>query len=196
MARLDAARYAIREESINLRVRLHLALALTSVIPDLCGNRTRAAALRLAGVEIGPGTVIGGRFTIAGPGRPERNVTIGASGWINAGCYFDASDRIEIGDDVAIGQQVLVLTQSHHMGPARRRAADLFTAPVSIGDGCWIGARATILPGVTIGAGSVVAAGALVRSDVPGDTVVAGVPATIRTRLDCAERRTPSAIGT
>ena len=93
------------------------------------------------------------------------------------GNYFDVSADIELGNDVAVGQQVLILTQTHRLGPSERRADVLTSAPVTIGDGCWIGARAVILPGVTIGPGAVVAAGAVVREDVPPDVLVAGVPA-------------------
>ncbi|MDW3214164.1 MAG: DapH/DapD/GlmU-related protein [Ilumatobacteraceae bacterium] len=136
-------------------------------------------------MSIGVGTVIGGGMRIAGRGPAERRLRIGDRGWINAGCYFDASAPITIGDDVAIGQGVLILTQSHELGPSERRAGALTDAPVTIGDGCWLGARSVILPGVTIERGSIVAAGAVVRHDVPPDTLVAGVPArTIRDLRD------------
>jgi maltose O-acetyltransferase len=57
------------------------------------------------------------------------------------------------------------------------------SAPITIGDGAWLGARSTILPGVTIGAGAVVAAGSVVIGDVAPDVVVAGVPAVVRRQL-------------
>jgi acetyltransferase-like isoleucine patch superfamily enzyme len=137
----------------------------------------RSGLLRLVGFDIGAQTVIGGGIRIAGVNDFQRRFSIGTRSWVNAGCYFDVSERIDIGSNVAIAQGVLVLTQSHHLGDSSRRAGALVKAPVRIGDGCWIGARAVILPGVTIGRGAVVAAGAVVVSDVPPDTMVGGVPA-------------------
>ncbi|MEP7190805.1 MAG: DapH/DapD/GlmU-related protein, partial [Roseiflexaceae bacterium] len=75
------------------------------------------------------------------------------------------------------GHHVVVLTGSHEVGPPSQRAAALYTKTVTIGDGAWLGARCTILPGVTIGAGAIVAAGAVVNRDVPPNTLVAGIPA-------------------
>ncbi len=155
---------------------LPLAEAVSGALPDLVGNRVRTKLFRSAGVRIGRASVIGGHLTIAGR-NGARRVEIGARVWINAGCYLDASDRIEIGDDVAIGQNVMLLTQTHEIGDASQRAAANRTAPVTIGNGCWLGARATVLPGVTIGPGSLVAAGSVVASDVAPNTLVAGVPA-------------------
>ena len=65
------------------------------------------------------------------------------------------------------------------MGSAQRRAGELTTLPVTIDDGAWIGARSTILPGITIGAGAIISAGAVVNKDVPPNTVVAGSPARV-----------------
>lgn len=83
-------------------------------------------------------------------------------------------DKIRIGTKVAISREVFICTASHDISVPSR---PLKTAPVSIGDGVWIGARAMILPGVTIGEGAVVAAGAVVTKDVEPWTVVGGNPA-------------------
>jgi maltose O-acetyltransferase len=166
-----------REELGGLRPGLAMAVLVSGLLPDLVANRVRTALFRRAGVAIGRGTVIGGKLTIAGPGHPAPRVSIGELGWINAGCYFDASDTITIGDDVALAQGVTIVTQTHDVGPSSRRAAALRSAPVTIGDGCWLGARVTVLPGVTIGRGAIVAAGAVVNADVAPDTLVGGVPA-------------------
>lgn len=171
--------HILREEFNGLHPLLQIAIWLSGALPDLVGNRARTNAFRIAGVRIDRGTVIGGRFSIAGGRRAHRRVAIGRGGWINADCYLDASDRIEIGDGVAFGQQVMLLTQTHDIGPPARRAAGLRTAPVRIGHGCWLGARVTVLPGVTVADGSIVAAGSVVTRDVPPCVLAAGVPARV-----------------
>ena len=169
----------LREEWNGAQPRLLLAAMISRLLPDLIGNRFRVAMLRCAGVSIGHGTVIGGGVRIVGAGRSQDRLHIGERGWINAGCYFDVSARIDVGDDVAIGQQVLFLTQSHEVAGSSRRAGALTTAPIIVGNGCWIGARSVILPGVTVGAGAIVAAGAVVTADVPANALAGGVPARV-----------------
>lgn len=106
-----------------------------------------------------------------------QNITIGKNVFINSGCCFQDQGGIEIGDNVLIGQQVVIATLNHDLIPSKR--ANMLPAPIKIGNGVWIGAHATILAGVTIGDGAVVAAGAVVTKDVPANTVVGGVPAKI-----------------
>ena len=130
----------VAEEVNDVQPLLQFVVGVSGAIPDLVGNRIRTSLFRMSGVDIGDGTVIGGKLTIAGSGRVQKRVTIGALGWINAGCYFDASDRIDIGDFLAMGQQAMILTQTHEIGPAYRRAGVNRTAPVRIGNGCWVGA--------------------------------------------------------
>lgn len=78
---------------------------------------------------------------------------------------------------VALGPGVLVTSASHVMSSPRRRQGPVEPRPVRIGRGAWVGARAVILPGVTVGAGCVVAAGAVVTKDTEPDTLYGGVPA-------------------
>lgn len=76
-----------------------------------------------------------------------------------------------------IGHNVVIATVNHPLEPSRR--GDIVPAPVHIGKGAWIGANATILPGVTVGDGAVVAAASVVTRDVPAGTVVVGSPARV-----------------
>lgn len=103
------------------------------------------------------------------------NIRLGKNVFINSGCCFQDHAGIEIGDGSLIGHQVVIATLNHVMNPSKR--ADMIPKPVKIGKNVWIGAHATILPGVTIGDNAVIAAGAVVAKDVEKDTVVAGVPA-------------------
>ncbi len=99
---------------------------------------------------------------------------IGADTLINRDCTLDARGPLHIGAHVSISPQVAILTTQHGVSDPAFRTT---TRPVRIGDYVWIGWRATILPGVTLGEGAVVAAGAVVTQDVAPYTVVGGVPA-------------------
>jgi len=102
---------------------------------------------------------------------------IGKNVYINHACTFLDMGGITIEDDVLIAPKVNLITEGHPINPAERQA--LFAKPIVIKRNAWIGAGATILPGVTVGENSVVAAGAVVNKDVPDNTVVGGVPAKV-----------------
>lgn len=99
---------------------------------------------------------------------------IGHNTVINSRCRIDNRGEITIGNNVSISQEVVILTADHDMNSP---FFDGRTKKVVISDYVWIGTRATILPGVSIGKGAVIAAGAIVTRDVPEYVVVAGVPA-------------------
>jgi len=105
------------------------------------------------------------------------DIEIGKASFVNLGCVFDNSASIEIGERVQVGMEVMFVTSSHVFGTSQRRGMEVTAAPIVIGDGCWIGSRATILPGVTVGPGCIIGAGALVREDCEADGLYAGVPA-------------------
>jgi acetyltransferase-like isoleucine patch superfamily enzyme len=107
---------------------------------------------------------------------------IGKNVFINHDCTFLDIGGITIEDDVLIGPKVSLITESHPLSPAERKA--LIVKPIVIKRNAWIGAGATILPGVTVGENAVVAAGAVVNKDVPANTAVAGVPAKVIKTLD------------
>jgi carbonic anhydrase/acetyltransferase-like protein (isoleucine patch superfamily) len=98
------------------------------------------------------------------------------SGYINNGCNIACFERITIGHDVAIAEEVVLRDSDNH---ALLRPDYVSTAPITIGNHVWIGMRAMILKGVTIGDGAVVAAGAVVTRDVPARALVGGVPARV-----------------
>lgn len=102
-------------------------------------------------------------------------VTIGDRVFINRDAYIRPGTTI--GDEVRLGPFVRLITDTHEIGPSTRRAGKNRFDPISIGAGSWIGASVTVLGGVSIGRGCVVAAGAVVTNDVPDNTMVGGVPA-------------------
>lgn len=106
-----------------------------------------------------------------------KNIHMGKNVFINSGCHFQDQGGIYIDDGSLIGHEVVIATLNHDLNPKHR--ADLYPQPVYIGKNVWIGAHATILPGVHIGDGAVVAAGAVITKDVPARTVVGGVPGKI-----------------
>lgn len=106
-----------------------------------------------------------------------RNIHLGERVFINSGCRFQDQGGVTIGDDSLIGHIAVLATLDHDVHPDRR--ADMHPAPIVIGRKVWIGANATILKGVTIGDGAIVAAGAVVTEDVPADSIVVGAPARV-----------------
>ena len=184
MAVLGQLTRVIRWHAGSLAPRLSLALAINGALPPYSlDNALRMRLLRLGGLRIGDGTGIGGRLWVAGGGRPASRLVIGRHCYVNDGCRFDVGALVTIGDDVHLGHEVAVLTATHDQGGEDRHAGPVRSYPVAIEDGAWVGARATILGGVTIGAGSIVAAGAVVTRSVPPSTVVGGVPAKAITAL-------------
>ena len=106
-----------------------------------------------------------------------RHTKIGKGVFINHACSFLDLGGITIEDDVQIGPKVSLITENHPLDPATRKSLDLKS--ILVKKNAWIGAGAIILPGVTIGENSVVAAGAVVNKDVPANTIVGGIPAKV-----------------
>ena len=104
--------------------------------------------------------------------KPGAVLTIG-SGYANDNVHIDCHEAVTIGHSVAIAKDVVIMDSDHHSIEGGK-----LTSPVVIGDHVWVGTRAMILKGVTIGDGAVVAAGAIVTKDVPAGMLVAGIPAT------------------
>ncbi len=111
-----------------------------------------------------------------------KNIHIGKNVFINMGCKFQDQGGIYIGDGTLIGHNVVLATLNHAMEPDRR--GTMIPKPIHIGENVWIGSNAVILPGVTVGNGAIIAAGAVVSKDVPENTIVGGVPAKVIRRIN------------
>ncbi|MDB2223100.1 DapH/DapD/GlmU-related protein [Halorubrum ezzemoulense] len=120
-----------------------------------------------------------GDATVVPPFRCDYgyNVGVGDGFFANYGCVVLDVAPVAFGKNCLLGPGVHVYTATHPIDPAERAAGREFGDPVTVGDDAWIGGRAVITPGVEIGDGAVVAAGAVVVDDVPARTVVGGNPA-------------------
>jgi len=103
-------------------------------------------------------------------------VTIGENSTVNRGCTLDGRGKLFIGSNVNISPEVMIMTAEHDVNDPKFSGIE---APVYINDYVWISTRAMILPGVIIGRGAVVAAGAVVTKNVPDFAIAGGVPAKI-----------------
>ena len=157
---------------------LHPGLLPSEVLfrwmPAFAATRLRSRALRAAGIRMGRTTLFWGLPTLVGGGDICARLTIGEACGFYLGCYFELEDEIRIGEHVSVGHEVMFLTRSHQTGPHAQRAGAPTHAPIAIEDGVWIGSRCTVLPGVRIGAGSVIAASVVVTQDVRPNTLLMG----------------------
>ena len=133
----------------------------------------RALMSRLVGYRVDDG------FRLSPPVYTDfgKNIKIGKDVFVNSGCCFQDQGGVTLGDGCLVGHNVVFATLDHDKRPGRR--GDMTAAPIVVGKDVWIGAHATILKGVTIGDGAIVAAGAVVTRDVPPNTIAAGVPARV-----------------
>ncbi|MBP5764786.1 MAG: glycosyltransferase [Bacteroidales bacterium] len=145
---------------------------VNSVLPHLPGWKLRRFYLRHVGLRIGEGSFIMKKNYLMQPHHLE----IGSYSHINRDCLIDARGGIRIGNSVCLSHKVILMTGSHDiespcfMGKFK---------PIEIGDYAFLGVGCTILQGVHVGRGAVVAAGAVVTADVPDFAIVGGVPARI-----------------
>jgi len=169
----------MEEETRNFHLRQQLAQVITGTLPQLSFNRVRTAILRAGGLEIGRGSLVMGPLTISGDGDWTLLLSVGVDTFISGPLRINLGGEVRIGDRVNIGHDVCLLTVHHGIGPDSRRAGSSECRPIVVEDGVWIASRATVLPGVRVGAGAVIAAGAVVTCDVPPGVLVAGVPARV-----------------
>lgn len=185
---LDLARPT--EIGPNRRTMLD-GLPYDSLSPELVALRRRAQALMLrrTGIEGDPedeallaellgtwnGAVIRAPFYV----DYGLHIHFGPSCFVNYACVFLDVAEIRLGARVQIGPGAQILTADHPREAARRATGEESGRPIIIGDDVWIGAGALILPGVNVGDGALIAAGAVVTRDVPAGATVAGNPARV-----------------
>lgn len=112
------------------------------------------------------------------------HIKFGHRVFINANCTFQPAGGVEIGDDVFIGSDVKFYTTIHPLDPEERAAGKASVRPIRIGDKVWIGGNVTILPGVEIGEGTTIGAGAVVTRSIPARCVAVGNPCRVIRNLN------------
>lgn len=137
----------------------------------LVGRARRRDIYRRAGLDVANAEILPGCHVNSSMLRLGRDVIL------NHGVFIENTALVEIGDRTGLGMQAAIITSTHEIGTRHRRYGEWRPRPVRIGEGVWIGARAMILGGVTVGDGCVIAAGALVTKDCERDGLYAGVPA-------------------
>jgi acetyltransferase-like isoleucine patch superfamily enzyme len=182
------AEYADGASHLDILMRRICFRALVRRLGSGLNLRSGVSVIHPETMEFGEGVHIGERVILQG--RYDGRCVIGNGVWIGAQCFFDARDLF-IGDYVGIGPGVKILGSEHTGLPVDLPIiqTDLEVAPVRIEAWADIGINAAILPGVTIGQGALVGAGAVVIRDVPEFCTVAGVPAQVIATRDPATER-------
>lgn len=150
---------------------LRLCVEMNATATDV--EQVRQRLSDIIGTAIDPTTAIFPPFHT----NFGRFIRLGKNVFINHACSFLDIGGITLEDDVLIGPRVNLTTENHPLDPADRTT--LLIKPIVVKLNAWIGAGATVLPGVTVGENAIVAAGAVVTADVPANTVVAGIPARV-----------------
>ncbi|WP_286765765.1 MULTISPECIES: WcaF family extracellular polysaccharide biosynthesis acetyltransferase [Rhodopirellula] len=140
------------------------------VLPIPLPSMIRAWLLRLFGARVGVGVVIRSGVSISFPWR----LSIGDNVWIGEGVSILSLNQVTIESNCCVSQDAFLCTGSHDFS---KSTFDLMTRPIVVREGSWVAARCFVAPGVTIGPGSMCAAGSIVLRDVPPLTTVLGNPA-------------------
>ena len=172
-----------------LRPRLLLWTFCAKLLPEQSLSYLRCSCYRLAGCSIDRSVTLIGRMTLIGSGQIASRLHIGHGCVIAHGVVFGLDDQITVGKNVSLGPYVKLYTATHPLGfGSRRMTLKIVTKPIVIEEGVWVGMDSLILPGVTLGQGCVVSAGAVVTTSVPPNTLVSGNPATVQKQLPFGDR--------
>jgi acetyltransferase-like isoleucine patch superfamily enzyme len=148
------------------------ALQLAFIVARLPSRSIRHSVYRMMGMRLASGARVHRGLEV----RSAANIDIGEGSVIGFDAILDGRRGIKIGRHVNVSSSVAIWTLQHDHDDPQFGALG---APVVIGDRAWLSFRATVLPGVTVGEGAVVAAGAVVTQDIPPYAIAAGVPARV-----------------
>jgi acetyltransferase-like isoleucine patch superfamily enzyme len=172
-----------------VHVRYLLALGIAHLVPRFTAGPLIARLYRVAGFRIGAGSSLVGPLHVVSGLAFEENLVVGRDVLISTNVTINVDDMVRIEDSVSISPFVKIYTASHPIGPGSHRMMwEVAAKPVTIERGAWIGLGALILPGVTVGHGSIVGAASVVTTNVPPNTYVEGNPAKVVRNLPWGDR--------
>ncbi len=165
---------SIRKPKITAKLRILGKSLFIDIIAAsyLCPRRIRCFLYKAYGMEVHSSAIRAQCYFAS------NKVCVGKGVFINHGCSFhNSGESVILQDNVWVAMGVCFTTSTHEIGSSCQRAGQPLSRPIDVGIGCWIGANATILPGVTIGDGCVIGSGAVVNKNCEPNGLYAGVPA-------------------
>ncbi len=178
---VDAGAGAMCERDVRIVHGRHLKAGKALNLEEGC----EIVALARQGIAFGERCTVG-RFAVIRPtnvllDEAGEGLSVGDHSNIGAYSYIGCSGHIRIGNNVMTGPRINLLAENHNFEDRSRpiKAQGVHRSSIVIGDDCWIGANVTIVAGVRIGEGSVIAAGAVVTRDIPAGSIAAGIPAKV-----------------
>ncbi|MFK7800600.1 MAG: acyltransferase [Anaerolineae bacterium] len=162
------ARFYLRNTQLGRKVRLNGKPLIHDAGKIIIADRCRFIAT-MGGLELGTG--------------PDGTLEIGENTFINYGTSIAAMQHVKIGRDCNIGTYCMIMDNDFHRLEPEHRNEQPDSAPIVIGDNVWLGGRVIVLKGITIGDGSVVAAGSIVTKDIPPRSLAVGSPAKVVRQL-------------
>ncbi|MGI9146791.1 MAG: acyltransferase [Chloroflexota bacterium] len=175
----------------QVHLKFQLANMISGLMPDFGSGVLRGRLYRIAGLDVAADAFIMGNLELPSGSQIGfyDKLHVGSGVVIGNHVTINLDSEVRIGANVALSPFVRIYTGTHHLGPgSNRRLARVVGKSVAIEDGCWIGLGATILPGVTVGHGSIIAAGAVVTEAVPPNSYVEGNPARVIRQLPWGDR--------
>ena len=140
---------------------------------------TRFFKLKCFLLNLVPGIHIEKNVKVVGPIYVTGQLNIGENTWVGNDFRVEGNGTVTIEANCDIAPAVQCFTGTHEIGSSKRRAGAGINQPIIVGNGCWICGATKILPGITIGHGCVISAGAVVNKDIPDNVLAGGVPAHI-----------------
>lgn len=170
--------FKIKKQISSIHISILNNIQKYFLLDDIISVSIRMLILKIMGNKCGKNVKILSHCDVLGGG-----IVLGKNVFINRHCYFDLAGTIFIDDNVDVSHGVTFITSYHHIGSKDNRSSRLEqptqSKNIHVKKGCWIGANVTIMAGIIIGEGAIVATGSVVTKDVLPNTIVAGVPAKI-----------------
>jgi acetyltransferase-like isoleucine patch superfamily enzyme len=176
----------------QVHLKHRLANLVSGLLPDFSSGVVRGHLYRMAGLDVARDAFLMGNIELLVGSSIDfyDKLHIASGTVIGQHVTINIDAEVSIGKNVAVSPFVRIYTATHPLGPgsSRRLGSSMIAKPVVVEDGCWIGLGAMILPGVTIGHGSIVAAGAVVMESTPPDSYIEGNPAKVVRQLPWGDR--------